>query len=135
MNSAAKIYNVVMQFSIVVFSLTLAWFSFIYYPKIVNQYKNVATGGRPLAGQVSANFSNFPIETSSFKIEFDKNSGNYYVFVKGTTVSGFNENKNSAELALKSALSVQTLCNLNIIYVSTEKLTLPQDLKSSTNCK
>jgi len=135
MNSTAKIYNVVMQFSVVVFSITLAWFSFIYYPKIVNEYKNVATGGGQPAGQVSANFSNFPIETASYRIEFDKNSQNYYVFVKGTTVGGFVENKNSAELVLKSALSLQTLCNLNIIYVSTEKLILDANLKSSNNCK
>lgn len=134
MNPAARIYNVVMQFSVVVFSLILVWFSFIYYPKIVNQYKNVATGGGQPAGQVSANFSNFPIETANYRIEFDKNSQNYYVFVGGATVGGFVENKNSAVLALKSALSLQSLCNLNIIYASVEKLTLPADLKSSTNC-
>src|SRR3989344_5888900 len=103
MNPAAKIYNVVMQFSVVVFSITLVWFSFIYYPKIVNEYKNVATGGGQPAGGVFANFSNFPIESASYRIEFDKNSQNYYVFVKGTTVGGFVENKNSAALGLNSA--------------------------------
>ncbi len=132
--SAPKIYSTIMQFSIVAFSLTLAWFSFIYYPKIVNQYKNVSTASKP-AGQVSANFSNFPIQTDTYRIEFDKNSGNYYVFVKGATINQYVENKNRAGLALKSTLSVQSLCKLNIVYASSEKLTLGAELKSSTNCK
>ena len=123
-----------MQFSIVVFALTLGWFSFVYYQKVVNQYKNVATASKS-AGQVSANFGKFPIETDAYRIDFDKKSGNYYVFVDGATINQYIENKNSAELALKSALSQQTLCKLNIVYASTSKLTLSSQLKSSTNCK
>lgn len=132
--SSPKIYTTIMQFSIVVFALTLGWFSFVYYPKVVNQYKNVATVQKP-AGQVSANFENFPIETDAYRIDFDKKSGNYYVFIGGSTINQYVQNKNSAELALKSALSQQSLCKLNIVYASVGKLTLSSGLKSSTGCK
>jgi len=37
---AVRFYNTILQFSILFFTFALVWFSFIYYPKIVDQYKS-----------------------------------------------------------------------------------------------
>jgi len=130
-----RVYTIVIQLSIVVFTGSLFWFAFAYYPKVIDKYKNV-----PLpvvsstAGKVSASYIGFPIETNAFRITYEGASNSYYVFVTGGNLPSFVENKNSAILALKTTLSVDSACRLNIFYVSTQKLKIPDNLKTTPNC-
>ena len=130
----ARLYTGVLQFSIIFFTFALVWFSFVYYPKVVDQYKNGRIAGRPFARPAIASSSNFPIETVAFRLVYEPGSGNYYAFIEGKTLNEYLENKNSAQLALKTALSVENLCSFNIIYTSAEKLEIPKQYKTSSNC-
>lgn len=130
-----RVYTVVIQLSIVVFTGSLLWFAFAYYPKVINKYKNVPL---PIvsstSGKVSASYSGFPIETNAFRITYEGGSNSYYVFVEGDNLPTFVENKNSAILALKTTLSVDSACKLNIFYVSVQKLKINESLKTTPNC-
>lgn len=128
-----RVYNVILQLSILVFGASLVWFAFVYYPKVVDKYKNVPLPTKS-SGNVSANFSGFPIETQTFRITYEAKPNSYYVFVEGDQLPTFVDNKNRAILALKSALSLESVCKLNIFYVSTQRLQIPDSLKVSPNC-
>lgn len=129
-----KLFTIFIQLSIAVFTLVLIWFSFIYYPSIVKQYEGI---GLPQNQIVSSaiNYGDFPIETVEFRLVYEAGSNTYYAFVEGNNVAEFAENKNRATLALKSALSLESVCDLNVIYTSTAKLDVPQELKNPATCR
>ncbi len=129
-----KLFTIFIQLSIAVFTLALIWFSFVYYPRIVSQYEGV---GLPTSKIISsaATYGSFPIETSEFRLVYEINSNTYYAFIEGANIASFADNKNRATLALKSALSLETVCDLNVIYVSTAKLGVPQELKNPASCR
>lgn len=129
-----KAYNVVLQFSILVFTGALVWFSFVYYPKAVDKYKNIPLPASKSVSKVSANYSSFPIEAEAFRITYEAQANSYYIFVEGNNLAEYVEYKNSAVLALKTALSVESICTFNVIYVSTRDLKVPDNLKSTPNC-
>lgn len=129
-----KAYNVVLQASIVVFTGALVWFSFVYYPKIVDKYKNIPLPASKSLVKVSANYSGFPIETEAFRITYEAEPNSYYIFVEGNNLVEYVEYKNSAVLALKTALSVESICTFNMIYVSTKDLEVPDNLKTTPSC-
>lgn len=131
----AGIHTLIIQISILVFGASLVWFAFIYYPKVLDKYKNVPLPSSQSFGKVSANFSGFPIETTIFRITYEAKPNSYYVFVEGDTLPVFVDNKNRGILALKSALSLESVCKLNIFYVSTQRLEIPDNLKISPNCQ
>ena len=130
-----RAYTVILQLSILVFGASLAWFAFVYYPKVVDRYKNVPLPSTQKFGNVSANFSGFPIETQNFRVTYEAKPNSYYVFVEGEDLVAFVDNKNRAILALKSVLSVESVCKLNIFYVSSARLEIPDNLKVSPNCQ
>ena len=129
-----KIFTVVLQASIAIFTVSLAWFSFIYYPKVVDRFKGVGLPQKTVVTQ-AANFGQFPIETGQFRIIYEESSKTYYAFIEGENLAEFADNKNRATLALKSALSLESVCTLNVIYASTAKLEVPQDLKNPASCR
>lgn len=129
-----KIYTPVLQVSIVALTAALAWFAFIYYPKVVSNYKTGNIPRQTLIKPVSANSQKIPIETSAYRITYQEDSQNYYAFVEGKNLDQFVVNKNNAELAIKTALSLEKLCNLNIIYVSAQNLKVPPQFQGSSNC-
>ena len=129
-----RTYTAILQISILVFGASLAWFAFIYYPKVVDRYKNVPLPSTQKFGNVSASFSGFPIETKNYRVTYEAKPNSYYVFVEGEDLPAFVDNKNRAILALKSTLSVESVCKLNIFYVSAARLEIPDNLKLSPNC-
>ena len=129
-----RAYTAILQISILVFGASLAWFAFIYYPKVVDRYKNVPLPSTQKFGNVSASFSGFPIETKNYRVTYEAKPNSYYVFVEGEDLPAFVDNKNWAILALKSTLSVESVCKLNIFYVSAARLEIPDNLKLSPNC-
>ena len=131
----SKIYTPVLQLSIVALTFALVWFSFIYYPKVINNYKTGNIQKAPVIKPVSANSQNFPIETSAYRIIYQENSQTYYAFVEGKNLDQFVVNKNNAELAIKTALSLEKLCNLDVIYVSAQNLKVPPQFKGSSDCR
>lgn len=130
-----RIYTPVLQLSIVVLTSALVWFAFIYYPKVIENYKTGNIPKQSLIKPISAYSQKFPIETSAYRIVYQENSQTYYTFVEGSNLDHFVVNKNNAELAIKTALSYEKLCNLNIIYVSTQNLKVPQQFQGSSNCQ
>ena len=127
-----KLYNGILQGSILIFSAALVYFAFVYYPQTIRQYE---TGNFPLrkslVAPVSAVSGNFPIETSAYRITFEAASDTYYVFINGGALSEFLTNQNSAQLALKSALSAESLCSYNVAYISSANLQVPEQYKAS----
>ncbi len=134
-NALGKLFTVFLQGSIAIFAIALFWFAFVYYPKAVDSYKNIPLPVKQMAGKVSANFSSFPITTDAFRVTYEAGPGSYYIFVNSDNLAQFVEDKNSAILALKTALSLESVCKLNIFYVSTKKLDVPDSLKVSPNCQ
>ena len=130
-----KIYTIILQFSVVVLTLLFAWFTFVYYPKIVNEYK---AGNFPIKQSIAlpaGNNNRFPIETSAYRVDFEIASNTHYVFVRGNDLETYLTNRDGAKLALKSTLSLQSLCGLNLIYVSAQNLKIPQKYQSNTDCR
>jgi len=131
-----RIYNVILQLSIVVFTAALVYFAFVYYPKVIRDYKSgKIPPGKPMIASVAAVGNKFPIETSGYRIVHEEKSNAYYVFIAGNSLDQYLLNKDGASLTLKSALSEDSLCDLNVIYVSTAKLEIPQQYKTDVNCK
>ncbi len=128
-----RTFTVILQLSIAAFTASLVWFSFIYYPKVVDRFAKV---GLPQSRVVSkaAEFGQFPIQTDQYRIVYEQSSNTYYAFIEGNNTPNFVDNKNGATLALKSALSLDSICSLNVIFASSKKLDIPQDLKKPVNC-
>lgn len=129
-----KTYNHILRLSIFALSSALVWFAFVYYPKVLNEYKSGKVPAKSLLKPVSATSNNLPIETSAYRIIYEENSQTYYTFVGGDMLDIFEFNSQNAKLALKTALSVENLCNVNVIYVSAEQLKIPQNLANNSDC-
>ena len=133
-NFNSKIYSTVLQFSIVGLTIALAWFAFIYYPKITDQYKSGNVPSQSFFKPVAANSQKFPIETEAYRVIYEEGSNTYYAFIEGETLDVYSFNRDNTKLALKTVLSLQDLCSIKIIYVSNQELDVPNNLKSNTDC-
>ena len=133
-DKSSKIYNHVLQLSIVSLTSALVWFSFVYYPKVINEYKTGSQPSQTIFKPVQATSQKFPIDTEAYNIQYEQASQTYYVFVKGQMLDVFEFNRQNAKLALKTALSSENLCNFSVIYVSTENLKVPQSLTDNSDC-
>ena len=129
-----KFYTTTLQISIVTLSLALAWFAFIYYPKVINQYKSGRVASKSIFKPVSADSKKFPIETTAYRLVYDDRSGTYYAFVEGAHIEEYVFNRDNAKLELKSALSLENLCNINVIYSSTQRIKIPRNLENTPDC-
>src|SRR3989344_2013108 len=98
-NPIYRLYNGILQGSVLIFSAALVYFAFVYYPQTIRQYEsgNIPRG-KPFIAPAAANASNFPIETAGYKIT-SEGSDTYYVFVGGETLGEFLTNQNGAQLA------------------------------------
>lgn len=131
----SKIYSRVLQLSILTLTWALVWFSFVYYPKIIKEYKTGRVPTQSLLKPVSALSKKFPIQTTAYKLQYEEASQTYYAFIEGTNLEEYLFNRNNAKLALKTALSVQDLCNINVIYVSVERVKIPDNFNNYSDCK
>lgn len=131
--SVFKPSTIALQALILIFSFCLIWFAFVTYPKIVKE-KSFALSLNPFTPNVVANVDSFPIKTASYRVTHETGSGLYYVIVEGKAVDTYVENKNAAQLALKNALAVESLCKEKIIYASSAQLQLPGDYTTTSNC-
>ena len=128
--SMHKIYTWVLEISVVVMTLALVWFAFVYYPKVTSEYKTGAVlPKKTLYKPVYAQSTKFPIETSAYRIVYEQKSQTYYVIVAGQKLDEYVFNRDNAKLALKSALSLENLCNLNVIYTSSTGLEIPKEFQ------
>lgn len=130
----SKIYNPLMYLTIVAFTLSLAWFAFGYYPKVIKKYQSGNVPTKPLVGPVSATNTTLPIETTAYRIIYEEKSNTYYAFVQGTILGAFTVNRDNAKLALKTALSTQDLCQFSVLYISSQGLKVPANLTENTDC-
>ena|SRR3989344_8884835 len=130
-----KLYNITLQMSLLVFTSALVYFAFVYYPRIINEYKkgNVPPPKSIIAPAV-ATIGTFPIETENYRIVYGENSDSYYIFVQGKRLDQYVLNRDSATLSLKSVLAKDTLCGLNRIYISVENLDIPDKYNTDPNC-
>lgn len=126
-----KTFTLVMQLSIILLTLVLFWFAFVFYPETIH---NIQTGkftfGINLFESATASSYSFPIETPGYKIEKSREGGSFYVFVNGADLFQYETNRNNARLALKTALSLEDTCSIDVVYVSLAKLKVPDSLKS-----
>lgn len=129
-----KLYTPVLQLSIIALTGALVWFAFIYYPKVINNYKTGNIPKQAFVKPVSATSTKFPIETEAYKIVYEEGASTYYAFVEGRNLDQFVINKNNAELAIKTALSLEKICSLNIVYASTQRIKVPQQFQGSSSC-
>jgi len=134
LRTGGKKFTLVMQLSIALFTVSLVWFSFVYYPKAVDKFQKVGLPQGKVIAEAEAS-AGFPIETGQFRIVYEREPNVYYAFIEGENIAEYADNKNSATLSIKSALGLTSVCELNIVYVSTAELEVPQDLKSPANCK
>ncbi|HSX19297.1 MAG TPA: hypothetical protein VLE91_04155 [Candidatus Saccharimonadales bacterium] len=130
-----KLYKPVLQASTILLTIVLVWFSFIYYPKVLNKYKTGTAGANPkIVTEVIAVDQKFPIKTKGYELTYEEKSNTYYALVQGTMLDSFELNRQSAKLALKTALSMDSLCKVNVIYVSASGISLPQNLATNSDC-
>lgn len=127
-----RFYNGILQGSILIFSAALVYFAFVYYPQAIRQYESGnIPAQKPLIAPVSAVLDKLPIETESYRITYEKDTDSYYVFIAGNTLDQYVANQNGARLALMSALSSESLCSYNVVYVSSGNLQVPEQYKVS----
>lgn len=123
-----------LNFLILVFSVSFFYFAFVYYPKAAetarfeNPIKNL------FKEKVVVSADHFPIVADGFRVTYESESSLYYVFVGGSTISEYVENKASAQFALKNALQSETLCDYKVIYSSTKLEDLADEYKVTTGC-
>jgi len=130
-----RVYTRLLQFSTITLSWALIWFSFVYYPKVIDQYRSGQIPMRQLLKPVSATSSKFPIETKTYRLVYEPRSQTYYAFIEGNMLDVYAYNHDNAKLALKSALSLENLCTVNVIYVAVDQdLDVPLTLKDNTDC-
>lgn len=130
-----KYYSQVLTVSAVVLTAALFWFSFVYYPKIVGDFKvgrNLPAA--PIFKPVSASSYVFPIETEKYRIEYAAKFNAYDVIVAGATLEEYAFNMDNAKLALKTALSANDLCGVDVVYISSVGLTLPPRVAGLDDC-
>lgn len=125
--SLSRVYNGVLHLAIVAFTASLVWFAFVYYPKVVANYQTGNFPQKALVPRAQALRSyQFPLETDAFRIVREESADAYYAFIAGSTLEQYLVNRDAARLALKTALSQENLCEINVIYVSAERLAIPQ---------
>lgn len=122
-----------LEFSVVTLTFLFAWFTFIYYPRLVSNYKTGNYPQKPLIAPVYAT-SQFPIETKSYKIYLDNQNSNYYAVIEGPNLDIYLANRNGAKLALKTALQKENLCDLKVNFISKENLKIPQMFQNNSDC-
>jgi len=128
-----KIYRLILHFSIFVFAITLAWFGLIYYPKIVDEFKNGEVSGTITAPAIASG-SSFPIETKAYRLTYEPDSSAYKALIYGKRINTYIINKEYAQFALKNALSEISLCNVDVVFQSAEGLNLSAAQKQPANC-
>ena len=129
-----RIYTPLLSLSIVGLTWALVWFAFIYYPKVISDYKTGRVLSKPLFRTVAAQSQNFPVETEFYRLVYEQRSNTYYVFIEGNELTEYQANRDAAYLALKTSLSAVDLCNFNVIYVSNQRLQIPQNLQDPNDC-
>jgi|SRR3989338_4187115 len=135
MDHINKLYPRVLQGSVVVLGAALFWFAFVYYPKVVTDFKlGKVLPEKAVFKPVAASSYSFPIQTQAYKIEYAPKSEIYYVSVAGTTLPEYVFNRDNAKLALKTAVSLASLCNINVVYVSSNGLDVPPQYRGSPDC-
>lgn len=126
--------NLFLQGSIVILTIMLFWFAFVYYPKMTYDLQSGKILPKPtIFTPVVAQGSRLP-ETPNYRVSYESRSGTYYVFVKGKSLQEFVFNRDNAKLALKNALSTDRLCSFNVIYVASSKLSVPQKYLDNLDC-
>jgi len=133
---AYKVYNGVLQFSILFFTLALVYFAFVYYPRVINEFKrgNVPAS-QPVFTPVIATAEDFPIQTNNYRMVYESGSDTYYVHVAGSTLDKYMLNVNSAQLTLKNILVAESLCGYNIVVVSAENIEVPEQYRGLPSCR
>ena len=127
-----RFYNGILQGSILIFSAALVYFAFVYYPQAIRQYESGnIPAQKPFVAPVSSDLNKLPIETDAYRITYEKDTDSYYVFIDGNTLDQYTVNQNGARLALMSALSAESLCSYNVVYVSSGNLQVPEQYKAS----
>ncbi len=130
-----KSFKVLTQVSVLVFTVALVYFAFVYYPKVIDKYKNQGVpGAKPVVATVAAGDKKFPLENKNFRIEYSEDSDTYYVFINGDKLDQYLLNRNSAVLSLKNTLSVDSLCNYKVIYSSSKNLAVPEQYRPDPGC-
>lgn len=114
----SKILDRVLKAATVFLTLSLVWFSLVFYPKVVNQYKSYQTRGGGLVGNVEASSKSLPYENGHFKIQYLEKSNVYVVTILAQTADQYTQYQDEAGLTLKNILSLDKLCGLNIVYSS-----------------
>ena len=125
-----------LQVMLVGFTTLLLFTIFVILPVATGQKRIASAPPVNLVGDVKAdNTGSFPIENTQYKISYEKRSDTYYVFVKGADLSTFVENKNRAQLDLKNALILESLCKKNIIISSAVGLRVSEEFLQVSSCK
>ncbi len=125
---------VAFQGLILVFFAVLVYFTLIYYPNSLNKASLSVTFKPFFKDKVVVNTANFPLVTDSYKITYASDSNLYYVFVEGSTLPVYIDNKLAAQLSLKNTLSLESLCSLKIIYMSVSQIELDQKYTRTSGC-
>jgi hypothetical protein len=115
----------VFKASIVLLTLALVWFGFVYYPKITDRFKTQTTD-RGIVGNVEASSRSLPYGNGRFRIQYLGKSNVYLVAISGATIEQYTQYRDEAELTLKNILSVDSLCGLNIAYSSNLPFSVPK---------
>src|SRR3989344_2970221 len=90
-----RLYNGILQGSILIFSAALVYFAFVYYQQTIKQYETgKLPAQKPLIAPVSAVSASFPIETDAYRITYEADSESYFVFVGGATLNDYLSNQN-----------------------------------------
>lgn len=135
MDHINSLYPRVLQGSVVVLGAVLFWFAFVYYPKVVTDFKlGKVLPEKTVFHPVVASSYSFPVTTSAYKIDYAQKSGIYYVSVAGTTLQEYVFNRDNAKLALKTAISSTSLCNVNVVYVSSSGLDVSARYRAAKDC-
>ena len=130
-----KHYSAILQASVLCLGGLLFWFAFVYYPGVVADLKLGKTLPANIVFKpVSATSHTFPIKTETYRIEFDQTANVYYSAIAGRTLPEYVFNRDNAKLALKSALSMDDLCTVDVAYASREGFEVPQQYRDSRGC-
>ncbi len=133
MNKSSVVF---LQIMLVGFTFALLFAIFVVYPVAFGQKRIASIPKVHLIGDVKADkISSFPLENDQYKISYEKRSETYYVFIKGADPATFVENKNKAQLDLKNALILESLCKNNIIISSATGLKVSEEFLQVSNCR
>jgi len=111
----AKTLDLVIKAAIIILALALFWFTFVYYPQVVNKFQAQRTS---FVTNVMASSTGLPFQNDHFKIEYIPKQNSYKIVIFAQTLDQYNQYKTESGLALKNILSLDKLCSLNISYES-----------------